>query len=575
MSAFRGGLNPSARLDDDLAPIQAADAGGVFCRETLDLQAGPHTVRLQVMLAQRVTRQCVELTATTLAGTVLAHATLDSSEPDALARADDISLSFVLTEPATVVIEGVASTHARLTHLRFVTHVPVPMFQGHEALFRFHPDFDLTDMVPQSVIFGTTAVCNANCFHCPTNKAYSKTQAKGFMDMALFERIVDELAEMGFSGGVVFGLFGDPLSDPLFLERMRIVRRRLPGVVICPSTNAAQYDTDRHGEALSYADDVAIHIEGVTPQVYEASMRPLKLARTAPRAERLIEDRAGKPVHVISPVHRRNLHEMAPLRDLWEGRGAGPTFFSYLMNRGGQAEAFDDVALAPTATGCGLEIVRDLVIDWDGKVLTCCQDFHRRTIIGDLATESVREVLTNAGRRRAADIFNNKRWNTIETCASCKNDCETSVTALVAERLKDSDARRTFTPREFQAKGAAEADPAVFRVQTRRPLLDQLKTRFKGGPKAIIFGPYKPFYPGRYRLAFDIRVARIEPRASLIVEVAAPSGLLAVRRLRGLATRRPGPVEIDTPAYAPLEFRILAKGMDFEFRGVSSVRLSS
>lgn len=525
------------------------------------------------MLPRQAGRQFISLTAVSETGEILAQATLDTSEPEAASKADAMTLTFSLSEAASILVEGEASAYARMTHLRFITQAPVERYEGNEALFRFFPQFDLDEMVPKSVIFGTTAVCNANCFHCPTNKAYSKTQAKGFMDMALFERIVDELAEMGFSGGVVFGLFGDPLSDPLFLERMRLVRRRLPRAIICPSTNAGVYESDKHREALSYADDVVVHVEGVTSEVYNASMRPLKLARTAPRVEQLIEDRRGKPVRIISPVHKRNLHEMAALRDLWEGRGAGSTFYSYLMNRGGQADAFEDAALAPVATGCSPTILADLVIDWDGSVVTCCQDFHRRTIIGDLTKESVREVLSNAGRQRAVEILNNKRWNEIETCASCKNDCETSILSLVSERLKESDARRAFTPREFQARGLVDASPDIFRVKARRSWLKLLRAPFTSAPKATVFGPYKPLYPGRYCLTFDISKLRGEPRARLVLEVVSPSGPLAVRRFARPTDGQPFTISFDVPAYVPLEFRVRARGLDLEFRGASSIRI--
>lgn len=573
MSAFRGGLNPSARLNDDLTQIQDHAAPGVFCRETLTLAAGPQTVRLQILLPQNAGRQVLALTATTEAGEVLARATLDTSAPDALDRADAVTLGFVLAAPATVMIEGTASSHARLTHLRFVTAAPVAAYEGNEAAFRFFPEFDLTTMVPKTVVLGTTAVCNANCFHCPTNKAYSKTQAKGFMDLALFERIIGELAEMGFRGGVLFGLFGDPLSDPLFLERMKIVKRLLPDSLICPSTNAGQYDSVKHREAMSYADDVAVHVEGVTADVYNVSMKPLKIARSTPRVEALIEDRQGKPMHIISPVHRRNLHEMAALRDAWEDKGAGNTVFAYLMNRGGKAEAFDDVALAPVATGCGPDIMTDLIIDWDGAVVTCCQDFHRRTIIGDLSKESVREVMINAARRRTVELLNDKRWNAIETCAGCKNDCEASVQTLVSERLKASDGHRVFTPREFQARGPVEARPDVFRVKTRRSAAERLRAPFAAAAKATVFGPYKPLYPGRYRLTFDIAEVEAELGARLALEVVTPSGRMAVHRFRGAQARRLPTVEIAVTDYVPLEFRIRAQGLDFEFRGVSSVRL--
>lgn len=574
MLSFRGGSNPSARLDDDLAPVSPPQDGGVFCRETLDLPAGPHTLRIQLQLP-RTGAPIIELTAATADGAPLGGARLDAADPDAADRADALTISFVLPAPAVVVLQGTATSHAGLTFLRYVTQAPVPAWEGHESLFRFHPDLDALDWRPRAVVFGTTAVCNANCFHCPTNKAYSRTQAKGAMDAALFERIVTELAEIGFEGPVLFGLFGEPLQDKLFAERLRIVRRLLPKSVILPATNAALYDPERHREALDLAEDVVIHVEGASREVYEASMRPLKAARVFPRAEALIEHRIGRTVRVTTPVHRRNLHEVAALRDEWEGKGAASTGFMALMNRAGQSPTYDEIALAPQATACGPDALLDLFVDWDGAVLACCQDFHRRVILGDLSRQSVREVMAAQARRRMAEALNDKRWNAVETCAGCRHDCESAVEGLVAERLREGDARRWFQPREFRLRGSVALTESVLRVSTRRPLVERLLRPSTPAPTAVIYGPYKPLSPGRYRIGFDLSDVAAERRGRLVLEVVAPEGPLVVREIDDARIRRPLEMDVDIPAAVPLEFRLTAQGMAFDFRGVSAIRLEA
>ncbi|MBX3477341.1 MAG: radical SAM protein [Brevundimonas sp.] len=570
----RGGPNPSVSGAADpasLTPIRSP-AGGVFCRETLNLPAGPHTLRMQVQLSPLAEHQTLALTAVR-GDVILARAVLERGMPDASEAADGLILSFHLAEPGEVTVEGVADSHAGTTHLRFLTQAPVDDYRGNEALFRFFPEGDAEGLPIKNVIFGTTAVCNANCFHCPTNKAYSRTQAKGWMDPDLFERVVDELAAIGFKGGVVFGLFGEPLQDPLFPRRMQYIRERLPEAILTLSTNGALYDSDRHREALALADDVAVHVEAASPEVYAASMRPLKAGRTFPRVERLLEDRAGKPAHVVAPIHRRNLEEVAPLRDAWESRGAGRTVFPFLMNRAGQADAFDEVALAPGATGCSPDILSDLVVDWDGTVLTCCQDFHRRSIIGNLRSQSLAEVLAGSARRRMYDALNDKRWNAIPTCAGCKNDCENTIDALVADRLRKGDAARTFRAREFQAKGAAATGPDVLTVSARRSLAQRLRHPLARKPRAVIFGPYKPLFPGRYRLRFDLANLAAEAGGRLLFEVVSPSAILASLPVAGPREGQVFEMEVEVPAHAPLEFRVRAGGVSFEFRGVSSVRL--
>ena len=576
MAYFRGGLNPAARLGDDLTPVFAAIRGGVFCRERLTLAPGPHTVRMQVQLPKEATGAVVVLTAATAEGHRLARAVLDTSQPDALALADAMTLSFVLEATAEVVIEGEASSHAGLTFSRFVTEAPVAAYEGNEALFRFHPALAEIAPRPRAVVFGTTAVCNANCFHCPTNKAEYLTHARGVMDLGLFERIVTELAELGFSGITIFGLFGEPFQDPHFTERLRIMRRLIPGALLHPSTNAALYDSGKHREALGLLDDIAVHIEGMTPAVYEASMRPLKAKRTFPRAEKLIEDRGGRPVRVVSPLHRRNLHEAAEMRSWWEKKGAGATAFLPLHNRAGQSPAYDDVALAPLATACAPDAMDDLFIDWDGKVLACCQDFNRRVVIGDLARESVREVMTGKVRRRMAEQLNEMKWNAIEICAGCRHDCPNAVNEMVAEVMKDGDALRRFHPREFQPAGPAERGRDYIRIAGRRSPAKWIRRPRTPDAPVVISGPHQPIHPGQYRIGFDLAEARWEIGGWMSLEVVNPEGVrLAHRRLKGSQVRRPVEVTVEIDRYVPMQFRLEAQGMSFDFLGVSAIRVES
>lgn len=570
--SFRGGLNPSASLDDELKPLVAPTSGGVFCRETLNLPAGFHTLRAQLQLPESAA-PILALKVSTTDGRVLTEARLDAAIPDAAAAADALTLSFLLPQAEKVVLEGTASSHAPRTFLRYVTQAPVAAYEGHEDRFRFHSNLDALDWAPRVVVFGSTAVCNANCFHCPTNKAYSRTQTRGVMDAALFERIVGELAEVGFKGIVMFGLFGEPLQDKLFAERMRIVRRLLPDSIIAPATNAALYDPDQHKEALALADDLAIHVEGATAEVYEASMRPLKAERVFPKVQQMIEDRFGKTVRVVTPVHRRNLHEVVALRDGWEAKGAGHTGFMALMNRAGQSPIFDDISLAPQATACGPDALRDLFIDWDGSVLACCQDFNRRVILGDLTRQSVREVMADRARRQMAEKLNDKRWNAIEICAGCRHDCEASVDEMVKTRLRIGDKTRWYQPLEFRISGSVALTDNVLRVSGRRHWRDRLFRRREPAPAAVIYGPYKPLSPGRYRIGFDLSDLVAEPESLLTFEVVCSDKTLEVRHMPPDQFRHPLEVDADIPDYGLLQFRVTAHGADFDFRGVSAIRL--
>ena len=71
------------------------------------------------------------------------------------------------------------------------------------------------------VYFETTSVCNSRCVFCP-NGAMERPRQK--MPMEVFKKAVDEAVAMGAPSFDFFVTIGDPLLDPLLLERARYVR---------------------------------------------------------------------------------------------------------------------------------------------------------------------------------------------------------------------------------------------------------------------------------------------------------------------------------------------------------------
>jgi hypothetical protein len=72
-----------------------------------------------------------------------------------------------------------------------------------------------------AVYFETTSVCNSRCGFCP-NGSMDRPRQK--MPMEVFKKAVDEAVGMGATSCDFFVTIGDPLLDPLLLERARYVR---------------------------------------------------------------------------------------------------------------------------------------------------------------------------------------------------------------------------------------------------------------------------------------------------------------------------------------------------------------
>jgi radical SAM protein with 4Fe4S-binding SPASM domain len=278
-----------------------------------------------------------------------------------------------------------------------------------------------------AVGIGTTGTCNASCVHCPTGKASTSNSPRGTMPMPLFRKIIDGILDEGVAvdSHIGFGLFGDGLVDPLVVERARYLHQRLPDVVFSVNTNGAAYNSAKHKVLFPYVTLIALHCESLTPETYDYLMTPLRAKNVFPKYEQILRDFPGK-VRVSVPVSRANRDELPMIREWFMARGAKEVVFDPMASRCAEDRSlFDKLSLAPGRVRCGAEVASDLIVDCDGAVLTCCQDFAREHPVGNLMIETFRETLTNFARRNFVQQMVDGKHDEIPTCSRCYGDVRT------------------------------------------------------------------------------------------------------------------------------------------------------
>jgi radical SAM protein with 4Fe4S-binding SPASM domain len=278
-----------------------------------------------------------------------------------------------------------------------------------------------------AVGIGTTGTCNASCIHCPTGKASTANSPRGTMPMSIFYKIIDGILEEGVAvdSHIGFGLFGDGLVDPLVVERARYVHEKLPDVVFSVNTNGAAYNSAKHKVLFPYVTLIALHCESLTPATYDYLMTPLRAKNVFPKYEQILRDFPGK-VRVSVPVSRANRDELTQIRDWFMSRGAKEVVFDPMSSRCmDDLSLFHKLSLSPVRIRCSATVTQDLIVDCDGTVVPCCNDFVREQPLGNLAVESFRETMTNLARRQFARTMDEGRHDDVPLCTRCFGDVRT------------------------------------------------------------------------------------------------------------------------------------------------------
>lgn len=274
------------------------------------------------------------------------------------------------------------------------------------------------------VILGTTGTCNASCIHCPTGKIETDLNPRIPMPMPLFKKIVDGIVDLGLpiTDQVSFGLFGDGLVDPFVVQRAEYLIERLPYTRISVNTNGAAFNAKKHAALNDTAFTIALHCKSLKPDVYDQLMQPLRFERVFPKYEEILETFPGK-VLVSVPVSKLNKAELPAIRKWFLDHGAKWVEFDPLSARCAEDRSvFDLLALHPRKIRCPPKIMDDLIIDCDGQVLICCQDFTRLEGIGNLKDESFADVLVGVRRATVRKMLAEGRHEEFKTCSRCYAD---------------------------------------------------------------------------------------------------------------------------------------------------------
>ncbi len=203
----------------------------------------------------------------------------------------------------------------------------------------------------ESVEIETTSICNRKCTYCPN---YSIQRPTGYMGEDLFYKIIDELAEINFSGRFSPHFYGEPLLDKRIVRFITYTRNKLPNAFIKLFTN---------GDLLTYELFLKLLNAGV--DVFRIAQHDDQASTTMTNTfQKIDKETRDKHVEYIRYFDNDKL----------------------LMNRGGLTEVKHDVKMK-----C-CNYVSGITIDYEGNMLLCCQDYMSKYKFGNLKTERIMAI---------------------------------------------------------------------------------------------------------------------------------------------------------------------------------------
>jgi len=246
---------------------------------------------------------------------------------------------------------------------------------------------------PEIVQVESTNICNARCVFCPRDEM---TRRQGVMDQALYEKVVDECAELGVPHLRLHN-YGEPFVDRQLVEKIRYAKSRGIREVGLISNGSLITDQVAHGIVEAGLDAINISVDASGREVYESTRVGLTFDQVIENIERIVRVRGelgrARPKLILSFVRQDNSAEEQAFIDRWR-RVADKIHVTELHNWAGTLHRRADARYP-----CYRQWLTFTVL-WDGRVALCCADFDGRVILGDLRASTIREVWNGEPYRR-------------------------------------------------------------------------------------------------------------------------------------------------------------------------------
>ncbi len=233
-----------------------------------------------------------------------------------------------------------------------------------------------------SVEISINGACNRRCFFCPRVDEEGYPNILNSLDMELFENLLDDLVSIKFEGRIAFSGFCEPLLSKNLNEYILKIKKKLHKT---------------HVEIVSNGDPIlAKNGENRLKNLYEAGLDTIKISLYDGPHQIEIFEKIKKKLNLSDEqciIRKRYL-------------GADESFGLTISNRAGSVsiknEQFELKPLKePLKQPCYYPFYK-VLIDHDGDVLMCSNDWKKEKTMGNLSKDSLLKIWSN-------QIFNNQR----------------------------------------------------------------------------------------------------------------------------------------------------------------------
>jgi MoaA/NifB/PqqE/SkfB family radical SAM enzyme len=235
--------------------------------------------------------------------------------------------------------------------------------------------------------------CNNTCPFCPVN-IRSEARPLHKMDDAVFQKIIDELSDHGYSDRIAFYSNNEPYLDEHLIERIVYARKNCPDAFFFIYTNGTLLDTRKIVETIEAGMDQIVINHYCDNMVLDGRLK--KVAEEINQPKYLDYRRKIKIFVRKKNEIKANRGGSAPNKDI-------DRFKDYLPLRN---------------IGCPIPF-RQIVVRSTGEISLCCNDALGAVTLGDVREQTLKEIWSGQRFNELRDRLLSYGRKDLDICQVC------------------------------------------------------------------------------------------------------------------------------------------------------------
>ncbi len=286
-----------------------------------------------------------------------------------------------------------------------------------------NPRQGIVGKVPLQVDLFAVDICNLKCPMCPRQ---DHIPGKGYMDVELVKRVIDEATAFGLCA-FNFGGLGEPTLYPDLFKVIKYAKEK--GVVdVNMHTNGTRLEHDFNCQLIeSGLDRLTISLNSANKEVYEKIMVGAKFEKVYAAVEDLLKQRNEHPttrLHIKAnfiEMYEDDPEEKNRFLSYWSDKVNRIAVLRYLDCRDGEEGVFHKKNYVQDNDFCCAELWRRLAIWSDGAATICFRDIKKRVVVGNIHDQSITEIWTGEKLQQIRDAHRKGDFKKCNLCADCPN----------------------------------------------------------------------------------------------------------------------------------------------------------